>query len=214
MNTLLIISIFIVSFLFLVFIYDIFQREHTILHNFPIVGHFRYIFEAIGPELRQYWVATDKEEMPFTRAERKWVYATSKNQNSNFGFGTTEVYYETGYPILKHATFPVPENITFSEDKIHYSIPCAKIIGKTHKRRNTYRPSSVINISAMSFGSLGKNAITALNLGSKSANCYHNTGEGGISPYHKMGGELVWQIGTGYFGARDEDGNFSKKIFT
>ena len=213
MNTLLIISVSIIGLLILVFLHDIIQRKHTIIHNFPIVGHIRYLFESIGPELRQYWVANDKEETPFTRAERSWVYATSKKQNNNFGFGTTEILYETGYPILKHAAFPVPEISTDLASNNKHSIPCAKIIGKIHNRIHPYRPPSIINISAMSFGSLGKNAISALNMGAKLAESYHNTGEGGISPYHQKGSDLVWQIGTGYFGARDQEGHFSKEYF-
>ena len=105
-----IILLIIFGFLFLILLHDLIQKDHTILRNFPVVGHLRYFLESIGPELRQYWVANDKEEQPFTRAERSWVYATSKKQNSNFGFGTTEQLYDTGYPILKHVTFPVPEN--------------------------------------------------------------------------------------------------------
>ncbi len=200
--------LFIGLLLGIVFLHDILQRKHTILRNFPVVGHIRYLFELIGPELRQYWVATDKEETPFNRSERSWVYATAKKQNNNFGFGTTEILYETGYPILKQATFPFPDNKKeyFAEDRT--LIPCAKLIGESHGRAKPYRPLSIINISAMSYGSLGKNAISALNLGSKQASCYHNTGEGGVSPYHQLGGELVWQIGTGYFGARNEAGDF------
>ena len=98
-------------FAFVIFIYDILQKDHAILRIFPIVGHFRYILESIGPGIRQYWVADDKEEMPFNRAERSWIYSTSKKQKSTFGFGTTEQLYEIGYPIIKHATFP------FKEDK-------------------------------------------------------------------------------------------------
>ena len=208
-----IILISLLSILLAVFVYDIFQKKHAILRNFPIIGHFRYLIEFIGPELRQYIVANDKEEMPFNRSERSWIYATSKKQKNTFGFGTTEQVYEIGYPIIKHSAFPVPEkNIEYySED--HTLIPCSKIIGKSHQREKPYRPRSVINISAMSFGSLGQNAITALNKGAKIANCYHNTGEGGVSPYHLLGADIVWQIGTGYFGARDKNGNFCIESF-
>jgi glutamate synthase (ferredoxin) len=169
--------------------------------------------EKIGPELRQYWVANDKEEMPFTRAERTWVYATSKKQNNNFGFGSSELMYETGYPILKHSAFPTRDKYDADGNLLTSSMPCAKLIGAVHNRKNPYRPQSIVNISAMSFGSLGKNAVAALNLGAKEAHCYQNTGEGGISPYHKLGGDLVWQIGTGYFGARDVEGKFSMDVF-
>ena len=201
------------GFLLLVFIHDMVQKKHAILRNFPLVGHLRYLLEKIGPELRQYWVANDKEEMPFTRAERSWVYATSKKQNNNFGFGSSELMYDTGYPILKHSAFPTRDKYDADGNLLTSSMPCAKLIGAAHNRKNSYRPESIVNISAMSFGSLGKNAVAALNLGAKEAHCYHNTGEGGISPYHKLGGDLVWQIGTGYFGARDAEGKFSMEVF-
>ena len=183
------------------------------MRNFPVVGHLRYLMEKIGPELRQYWVANDKEEMPFTRAERTWIYATSKKQNNNFGFGSSELMYETGYPVLKHSAFPTRDKYDTHGNLLTSSMPCAKLIGAVHNRKNPYRPQSIVNISAMSFGSLGKNAVAALNLGAKEAHCYQNTGEGGISPYHKLGGDLVWQIGTGYFGARDVEGKFSMEVF-
>ena len=199
--------------LLIIFLYDIFQRKHAILRNFPVVGHLRYLMEKIGPELRQYWVANDKEEMPFTRAERTWIYATSKKQNNNFGFGSSELMYETGYPVLKHSAFPTRDKYDADGNLLTSSMPCAKLIGAVHNRKNPYRPQSIVNISAMSFGSLGKNAVAALNLGAKEAHCYQNTGEGGISPYHKLGGDLVWQIGTGYFGARDVEGKFSMEVF-
>ena len=201
------------GFLLLVFIHDMVLKKHSILRNFPVVGHLRYLLEKIGPELRQYWVANDKEEMPFTRAERSWVYATSKKQNNNFGFGSSELMYDTGYPILKHSAFPTRDKYDAHGNLLTSSMPCAKLIGAAHNRKNSYRPESIVNISAMSFGSLGKNAVAALNLGAKEAHCYHNTGEGGISPYHKLGGDLVWQIGTGYFGARDAEGKFSMEVF-
>ena len=203
----------IAGLLLIIFLYDIFQRKHAILRNFPVVGHLRYLMEKIGPELRQYWVANDKEEMPFTRAERTWIYATSKKQNNNFGFGSSELMYETGYPVLKHSAFPTRDKYDTHGNLLTSSMPCAKLIGAVHNRKNPYRPQSIVNISAMSFGSLGKNAVAALNLGAKEAHCYQNTGEGGISPYHKLGGDLVWQIGTGYFGARDVEGKFSMDVF-
>jgi len=193
----------------IVILYDLFQKEHAILRNFPIIGHFRYWIEKIGPELRQYIVANDKEEMPFNRSERSWIYATAKKEKSTFGFGTTEQLYEMGYPIIKHSTFP------FNPKKIdkNFHIPCKKTIGEFHGRIKPYKPTSIINISAMSFGSLGENAITALNKGASKANCYHNTGEGGVSPYHSNGADTVWQIGTGYFGARADNGEFSLDKF-
>ncbi len=198
-----------ITFLSIIILYDLFQKEHAILRNFPIIGHFRYWIEKIGPELRQYIVANDKEEMPFNRSERSWIYATAKKEKSTFGFGTTEQLYEVGYPIIKHSTFP------FNPKKIdkNFHIPCKKTIGEFHGRTKPYKPASIINISAMSFGSLGENAITALNKGASKANCYHNTGEGGVSPYHSTGADTVWQIGTGYFGARSDNGEFSLNKF-
>ena len=187
-------------------IHDVVQRRHAILHNFPVIGHLRYLLESIGPEIRQYFVAADKEEQPFNRDERSWIYASSKRQNNTFGFGTTEQIYGIGYPIIKHAAFPFPEDkVTYPGDDPSV-IPCTKIIGEKHGRRRPYRPMSIVNISAMSFGALSKQAISALNKGALGASCWHNTGEGGISPYHCFGAELMWQIGTGYFGARDENG--------
>ncbi|MBC8351614.1 MAG: FMN-binding glutamate synthase family protein [Planctomycetes bacterium] len=190
-------------------LYDVTQKKHTILHNFPVVGHLRYFLETIGPELRQYWVANDKEEMPFNRDERSWIYASAKGANNTFGFGSSEQMYGAGYPIVKHAAFPFPESHAVPINGDPTAVPCLKVIGAAHGRRRPYRPASIINISAMSFGSLGERAISALNLGAKQAGCYHNTGEGGVSPFHCLGADIIWQIGTGYFGARDADGTFS-----
>ena len=135
--------------------------------------------------------------------------ATKIVKDSDKGFGTTEQLYEIGYPIIKHSMFPF---FTEKTDP-NFNIPCKKIVGEFNKREKTYSPQSIINISAMSFGSLGENAISSLNKGSLVANCYHNTGEGGVSPYHNHGADIVWQIGTGYFGARSENGEFSLSKF-
>ncbi|HEX5340208.1 MAG TPA: FMN-binding glutamate synthase family protein [Gammaproteobacteria bacterium] len=199
-------------FIVLVAVHDVTQRRHAIMHNYPVIGHFRYWLEFIGPELRQYWVADDKEELPFNRSERSWIYATAKNQNNYFGFGTEEQLYGTGYPIIKNAAFPFSEHKATWPGDDPSAVPCLKIMGASHGRKRPYRPNSVVNISAMSFGALGKNAISALNLGAQLAHCYHNTGEGGVSPYHLLGADVVFQIGTGYFGARGADGNFSLDI--
>ena len=201
------------GFVVLVAIYDVLiQKKHTIRHNFPVVGHIRYWLERIGPEMRQYWVANDKEEMPFNRDERSWIYASAKGENNNFGFGTTEQQYSIGYPIIKHAAFPFPERKAkhCSDDKTY--IPCLKVMGETHERSRPYQPQSVINISAMSFGSLGANAVAAMNIGAKAADCLHNTGEGGVSVHHGHGADIMWQLGTGYFGARGDDGKFSLDV--
>ncbi|KUI16057.1 glutamate synthase [Mycobacterium lehmannii] len=188
---------------------DLFQRRHALLRNFPVVGHARYLLEAIGPELRQYIVAANDEERPFTRDQRRWVYASAKKQNNYFGFGTdNDLEYTSGYPVIKHRTFAktVPPSSPGTSREIQ--VPCAKVIGAARGRPGAFRPNSVVNISAMSFGSLSANAVEALNKGAALADCLHNTGEGGISRYHRHGGELIFQIGTAYFGCRDADGRF------
>ncbi|MBX2801638.1 MAG: FMN-binding glutamate synthase family protein [Myxococcales bacterium] len=193
----------------LVLVRDVFlQRRHAIQHNYPVVGHLRYLAERIGPELRQYWVANDKEERPFNRSSRRWVYATAKGENNTFGFGTSEELYGNGYPILKHAAFPFPDDQAHVIEEDPTLVPCLKVLGAARGRRRPWRPMSVVNVSAMSFGSLGARATTAVNKGCATASAYHNTGEGGVAQYHHMGAELVWQLGTGYFGARTPDGRF------
>jgi glutamate synthase domain-containing protein 2 len=189
---------------------DLVQREHAILRNFPLVGHARRLLESIGPELRQYIVASNNEERPFTRDQRRWVYASAKKENNYFGFGTdNDLEYTAGYPIIKHRTFgrAVPPSAPTTGHEVW--LPSAKVLGAARGRAKAFRPDSVVNVSAMSFGSLSSNAIEALNRGAALAGCLHNTGEGGLSPYHRRGGELIFQIGTAYFGCRDERGRFS-----
>lgn len=195
-------------FLLGVAVHDMLQKKHSIIHNFPVVGHLRYWLESIGPEMRQYWVADDQDEAPFNRAERRWVYASAKGENSTFGFGTTEMQYAIGFPIIKHAAFPFPEHMA-KHNGDPSEVGCLKTMGEAHGRARPYRPASLVNISAMSFGSLGARAVSAMNKGAAMAGCYHNTGEGSVTPYHDLGADLMWQIGTGYFGARDEAGVFS-----
>ncbi len=186
-----------------------FQRSHTIQHNFPVIGHIRYLLESIGPELRQYLVANNREELPFNRIERGWVYASSKNENNYEGFGTDRDIYSHQYHFINNAMIPfkLKQEHPNKEDKTF--LPCAKVMGAYHKRSKPYRPASVINVSAMSFGSLSAKAIESLNKGCLKAGAYHNTGEGGLSPYHSNGADVVFHFGTGYFGVRDQDGNFS-----
>jgi glutamate synthase (ferredoxin) len=202
------VGIAVAMFLLLATLHDIVQTKHAIKHNFPLVGKIRYYLEMIGPELRQYLVANDKEESPFNRDERRWIYSTAKGQNTNFGFGTTEMLYGIGYPVIKNALFPFPDSKATHVGDDKTSLPCLKVMGEARGRKRPFRPQSLINISAMSFGSLGMNAISALNKGAAIANCYHNSGEGSVSPYHLLGGDVVWQLGTAYFGARDENGLF------
>jgi len=169
------------------------------MSNFPLIGRLRYILEKIGPELRQYIVASNREETPFNRLWRNYIYASSKGENNLTGFGSDADFNKTGHFFLKTSVFPVKnDNVT--------TIPSAKIIGSC--RDKPYRPKSVVNISAMSYGSLGKKATTANNIGADIAGAYHNTGEGGYSPeYHGNGADVVFHIGTGYFGCGDTDEN-------
>lgn len=207
-------SLFLVGLVLLV-VYDVLQKKHAILHNFPIIGHFRYWLESIGPELRQYIVTNNDEERPFSRDARRWVYASSKRENNYFGFGTdNDLEASPNYLIIRHSAFPLNESHPGDDDyDPQYGIACRKIVGGYRQREKAIRPDSVINISAMSFGSLSGAAIEALNLGAKTAGCLHNTGEGGVSTYHQKGGELIWQIGTGYYGCRDAAGRFELSRF-
>ena len=188
--------------------HDLLQRKHAILRNFPVLGHARYWLETIGPELRQYIVASNDEERPFSRDQRRWVYASSKLQNNYFGFGTdNDLEHTDGNVIVHHRTFgrAYPTHGVVGQEA---QLPSAKILGGPRGRRHAFRPASGVNISGMSFGSLSGRAIEAINRGAADVGCLHNTGEGAISPYHRQGGDLVFQIGTAYFGCRDADGRF------
>ncbi len=197
--------------LLIVALYDVTQRNHAILRAFPVVGHFRYWLESVGPELRQYIVTGNDEERPFSRDERRWVYTSSKHKNNYFGFGSDNDMERTGsYLIIKHSVFPLPlANAGEPGYDATHALPCAKVMGGPRGRARAFRPASIVNISAMSFGSLSSAAVRAMNDGSRRAGCLQNTGEGGVSQHHRQGGELVWQIGTGYFGCREPDGRFS-----
>ncbi|MCB9683309.1 MAG: FMN-binding glutamate synthase family protein [Alphaproteobacteria bacterium] len=198
----------VVGLLALVALYDVTQKRHAILRNYPIVGHLRYLLEGVGPELRQYIVTDNDEERPFSRDQRSWIYASAKQQNNLAGFGTDNDLERTpGYLILRHATFPHAD--TVDREAVGWAVPCAKVLGGHRQRRLAFRPTSIINTSAMSFGSLSGPAVEALNRGGALAGYLQNTGEGGISPHHDQGGGLIWQIGTGYFGCRTDDGAFS-----
>jgi glutamate synthase (ferredoxin) len=189
--------------------HDLLQRRHAILRNFPVVGHARYWLETIGPELRQYIVAGNDEERPFSRDQRRWVYASAKLQNNYFGFGTdNDLEHSNGNVIVHHRTFgrAYPTHGAVGQEA---RLPSAKVLGGPRGRQHAFRPASVVNVSGMSFGSLSGNAIEAINRGAAAAGCLHNTGEGAVSSYHRNGADLVFQIGTAYFGCRDEQGRFS-----
>ncbi len=195
--------------------YDLTQRRSAVLRNFPLLGHLRYLLIEIGPELRQYIVAGNREEAPFNRSEREWIERSADKKNNYFGFGTDDQLYGVGYPIIKHAVFPRSDYaFTGGSKDAKVDIPCAKVIGAWHGRRRPYRPPSILNVSAMSFGSLGARAIEAINRGAKAAGCWHNTGEGSCSPHHRHGADLCLQIGTGYFGCRSLDGQFDLERLT
>jgi glutamate synthase domain-containing protein 2 len=182
-------------------VHDFFQTKHAILRNFPILGHIRFIMEFIRPELRQYIVASDSEERPFNRETRNMVYRRAKNSLDTQPFGTQLDPKAVGYTWMTHSISPL------SADKVSSRLN----IGN-QQCRQPYN-TSMLNISAMSFGSLSPRAITALNLGAQIGKFAHNTGEGGISDYHLQGGDLVFQIGTGYFGCRNDEGQFDPAEF-
>jgi len=183
--------------------YDYFQTKHAIKRNFPILGRFRYWLEAIRPEIQQYFVENNTDGRPFTREQRSLVYQRAKNNVDTLPFGTQKDVYDVGYEWVKHSIKPT---------KVNAELLRVKIGGENCKQPYD---ASIFNIAAMSFGSLSKNAVLALNSGAKAGNFAHNTGEGGVSPYHiKPGGDLIWQIGTGYFGCRDKDGKFDPDKFT
>ena len=196
-------------------LYDVTQKRHAVVHNFPIIGHLRYVLETFGPELRQYIVTGNDEERPFSRDQRRWVYASAKKENNYFGFGTdNDLELSPNYLIVRHSAFPIhsPHKGEPGFDPA-FPTPCAKILGGYRGRAKAFRPASIVNTSAMSYGALSGAAVEAINRGVALCGALQNTGEGGISPFHRKGGEIIWQIGTGYFGARDGQGQFSMSAF-
>ncbi|MDF9716061.1 FMN-binding glutamate synthase family protein [Nocardioides sp. ChNu-153] len=188
---------------------DATQKKHAILRNYPVVGHGRFLVERFGPELRQYIVTSNDEERPFSRDQRRWVYASSKLENAYVGFGTdNDVENTAGYPVVKHRTFAGSGPGTHPHSEEGVPLPGLKVLGGPRGRRHAFVPPSIVNVSGMSFGSLSHAAITALNQGVATAGAWQNTGEGGLSTYHRAGGDLVFQIGTAYFGCRDAEGRF------
>jgi len=187
--------------LLLIALYHSFQTKHAILRNYPLVGYFRYIFESIRPELRQYFWESDMDGRPFNRRQRSIVYQRAKNQRETVAFGMQTDPQAVGNEWAAHSVFPchienhdLRTTVGNAACKKPYSL-------------------SVFNISAMSYGALSKTAITALNKGAALQNFAHNTGEGGISDYHNNGGDLIWQVGTGYFGCRNQEGKFDAELF-
>ena len=181
--------------------WDLLQRSHTVSRNYPIMANFRYLFESVGPEIRQYFIQSDTEERPFSREQRTIVYQRAKQVLDKRPFGSQLSMYEEGFEWMNHSL--TPTRLDNSDFRIVIGRNCAKPYS-----------ASVFNISAMSFGSLSANAILSLNAGARKGGFYHDTGEGSISRYHREpGGDLVWEIGSGYFGCRNPDGSFNPDMF-
>lgn len=183
------------------YVQDITQQKHTILRNYPVVGHLRYFFEQLGEYFRQYFFLGDRDEMPFNRATRTWVYRLAKNEGGVVGFGSTYHLREAGALIFVNAPFPV------LEEERQPTPPLAIGDGWCEK---PFVARSLVNISGMSYGAISKPAVQALSYGAATAGCWMSTGEGGLSPYHLEGGcDLIFQIGTAKYGCRDAEGKLS-----
>lgn len=182
--------------------YDVLQSRHSILRNYPVIGHMRFLFEGIRPEIRQYLIENDQDEEPFSRDKRSIVYQRAKGVEDKRPFGTRMRVYDSGYEWLTHSV--VPKKIANEDFRVTIGGPECK---KPYD-------ASIYNISAMSFGSLSANAILALNIGAKKGGFAHDTGEGGVSRYHRQGGgDLIYEVGSGYFGCRTDDGRFDVEKF-
>lgn len=182
------------------FFWDLYQKERSILRTYPLLGYLRYFAEDLGVYLRQFFYTNDREELPFNRSERSWVYEAAKNLDTTIGFGSTRDPKPIGTIYFVDAPFPV----------LNQKIVKARSVTIGPQCRYPFSTCSLINISAMSYGSISENAILALSRGAKMAGCWLNTGEGGLSPYHlESGCDLVAQIGTAKFGYRDKEGNLS-----
>src|SRR5215467_12621738 len=183
-------------------VHDLVQTRHAVLRNYPISAHLRFLLESIRPEMRQYFFEGEKDGMPFSRDKRAVVYQRAKNVLDKRPFGTQYDVYAEGYEWLRHSVAPRP--------------PAAEPFRTLVGGPDCAKPysASIFNISAMSFGSLSANAIRALNGGARKGGFAHDTGEGGFSPYHReMGGDIIWEIGSGYFGCRNGDGSFCAEKF-
>ncbi len=182
--------------------YDMLQTKHALRRLYPVLGHFRYLLESFRPEIQQYFVESDTNGVPISREYRSLVYQRAKGDRDTRPFGTIFDVNRSGYEWLNHSL--MPKHLTDNDPRVKFGGPDCK------------KPylASVLNISAMSYGALSKNAILALNKGAKLGGFFHNTGEGSMSPYHlEHGADIVWQIGTGYFGCRDDQGNFNPVTF-
>jgi glutamate synthase domain-containing protein 2 len=184
------------------YVRDITQKKHAILRNYPIIGHLRYFFEQLGEYFRQYFFLGDRDERPFNRATRAWVYRLAKNEGGVIGFGTTYDKQSPGAMIFVNAPFPV-----LDEDRLPTP---PMVIGEGYCEK-PFTANSIVNISGMSYGAISKPAVQALSRGAAKAGCWMDTGEGGLSPYHLEGGcDVIFQIGTAKYGVRDADGRLSE----
>ena len=184
-----------------VFIRDVTQKKHSVLRNYPIVGRLRYFFEQMGEYFRQYFFAGDRDEMPFNRATRGWVYRLAKNEGGVIGFGSTYDLHQPGALIFVNHPFPVLE-----EERLPTP---ALVLGEGYCRQ-PFEARSIVNVSGMSFGAISQPAVRALSRGAQVAGCWMDTGEGGLSPFHLEGGcDIIMQIGTAKYGVRDAEGNLS-----
>ncbi len=188
----------------ILFIHDRFQTENPVQRRFPVLYWGRWIAVHLGPLLRQYWFANDLEEKPFDRVTRNWVYNTSKGKKNTIGFGSQIDYDAVG----TYTVMPAMFKKNASEHGGYH-----RVVGEATGVGNTVTLEHFVNISAMSYGSLSANAVSALNKGAGKAGILHNTGEGGYAPYHNQGGDVIFQLGTGKFGCRDDEGNFSDEAF-
>ena len=192
---------FFILFLVGVYIADVTQTKQAIRRNYPVIGHFRYYFEHIGTFFRQYFFTMDREEMPFNRAQRSWVYRAAKDIENIVAFGSTRDLRPSGSVLFVNTAFP-----TLGREAVN----CKPVIIGESSADKPYTAHSFFNISGMSYGAISKPAVQALSYGAKKASAWMNTGEGGLSPYHLEGGaDIVFQIGTAKYGVRDKDGNLS-----
>ncbi|MBK0384281.1 FMN-binding glutamate synthase family protein [Pedobacter sp. SD-b] len=187
--------------LILLGIYDLLQTKNSILRNYPIVGHMRYLLKDIGPELHQYFVENNTDGKPFSANRRNYIESHATLTAENHPFGTELNIYKNNYDWMEHSIY--------AAERLK-EVPRVNIGGIDCKQPYS---ASIFNISAMSYGSLSPNAVEALNIAAREGNFFHDTGEGGISPYHRKGGDLVWEIGTAYFGCRTDDGGFDREKF-
>ncbi|MFZ4288375.1 FMN-binding glutamate synthase family protein [Variovorax sp. HJSM1_2] len=199
--------------LVLVGIYDMRQTKKSVLRNYPVIGHIRYMLEYIRPEIRQYFIEADTDATPFSRAQRSLVYQRAKSQADKRPFGTQLDVLAEGYEWINHSM--APTIVATHDFRTLVGVDSATGQAPTSSRCTQPYEASIFNISAMSFGALSANAILALNSGAKQGRFAHDTGEGSISVHHRVnGGDLIWEIGSGYFGCRNDDGTFNAERFT